>query len=75
MDLTIEPAEDGVTEAVLRACAVEGIAVPPDAAFDRGAWWQAGLADAIARAPEPRDVDEPYDATCSPRSTRGATRA
>ena len=75
MDLTIEPAEDGVAEAARRACAVEGIAVRPDAAFDRGAWWQAGLADAIARAPEPQDADEPYDAARSPRRTRGATRA
>jgi hypothetical protein len=69
----VPPAEPAAIEAARRAAAAAGVGGEP---WRTGsAWWQAGLADAIAgRSAEPVASDR-YDVAPSPRSTRGATRA
>lgn len=75
MELRLEPAGDAATvEAARRAAALVG-AVPQRLWSDRGAWWRAGVAEAVeGRSVVPRP-GRAYDAARSPRRTRGATRA
>jgi hypothetical protein len=75
MELQLEPGGDAATlEAARRAAELAG-AVRQRPWSDRGAWWRAGVAEAVEGrfvAPRPGPA---YDVAPSPRRTRGATRA
>jgi hypothetical protein len=74
----VPPADDPDAEDVV-ARAARDAGVPLDrAASVPGAWWRAGLVDAVEPLPLRPSASArsgSYDAAPSPRSTRGATRA
>jgi hypothetical protein len=75
-DLALEPPSDASTATAVRVAAAEaGLRLEPG--VWSAAWWQAGVADSLARTVEslePREASR-YEAARSPRRTRGATRA
>ena len=76
MELAIAQDPDGRVALVVRQAMIhEGLDLEPERNPQGGAWWRAGLADALSRAPT--SVAEPatYNAARSPRKTCGATRA
>jgi hypothetical protein len=64
-----------IVDAVRLAAARAGLEPATDAATDRGAWWQEGVAEAVDRSASAVGETFAYEAVRSPRSTRGATRA
>ena len=67
--------DDELREAVARVIDREALA--PAASGERGAWWRAGLLEALERGrlAESRHAAPVYETARSPRRTRGATRA
>ena len=71
----VPPPDDALgTDVVARAAVAVGLSLEPPRLSD-GAWWRAGLAEAVERAPAVARPSPAYEAAPSPRSTRGATRA
>jgi hypothetical protein len=76
VELAILGDPDGRISAVAQAAAAEGgVELSAGRHGAASAWWKAGVADAIERAPALVAGPRAYDAARSPRSTRGATRA
>ena len=76
MELAIADDPDGRVPLVVQKAVIHaGLDLEPEWSPQGGAWWRAGLADALSRAPT--SVAEPttYIAARSPRKTCGATRA
>ena len=75
MDVTIEPDVDpAISEAVRVSVDRAGLDAGPAREPRGSAWWRAGVAEALLRAPD-GPAPAGYDAARSPRRTRGATRA
>ena len=74
MALELVPDDALGADVVARAAAALGLSVDPPRPCE-GAWWRAGLAEAVERCPTVARPSPAYEATRSPRSTRGATRA
>ena len=77
MDLELGPeAGEDVAAAARLAVTLAGLDPQAPVAGARGPWWQAGLDDAVERAPvKPEAAPPGYEAAPSPRSSRGAARA
>lgn len=74
LELVPPPDDPAGAAVVVRAAAVAGLRLADRPAPD-GAWWRAGLAEAVERSPAVVLRSPVYEAAPSPRSTRGATRA
>lgn len=73
MELVIEGGDSRIVDAVTAATTAAGLGPqtePPDA----GAWWRAGLREALDRG-SLEAAPSRYEAMPPPRRTRGATRA
>ena len=73
IELADDP-EGRIAQAASAAAADVGLELSADRRPVASAWWRAGVAEALEPTPEGSDPAR-YDATRSPRSTRGATRA
>ncbi len=76
MDIALADDLDGrVARAARTAVTEAGIELDDGARRAKStAWWRAGVEEALDRTPAETGAAR-YDATCSPRKTRGATRA
>jgi hypothetical protein len=75
MEVTVEPNVDpAISEAVRAAFARVGLEGGSAPVSNSSAWWRAGVEEALDRTPVETGAAR-YDATRSPRRTRGATRA
>lgn len=71
----VAPADRVVVEAIRSAVAEAGIGLGERLWSERGAWWGAGVLDAVERRPRAPAPGPRYEVALSPRSTRGARRA